>query len=80
MDFSHIEDDRLRVVLTSDTVTAAEFEWAMQYTRDCLMVDDYNEDVPDHIQRTRWDHYESADYYTEVCDKALHHLRIVWSI
>lgn len=78
--FNHIEDDRLRAVLESDTIDPAEFDWAMQYTRDCIMADDSNEDVPDHVQQCRWEHYEAADCFSEVCDNALRHLRTVWLV
>jgi hypothetical protein len=78
--FNHIKDDRLRAVLESDIVTPAEFDWAMQYTRDCIMADDTNVDVPDHVQQCRWEHYDAADDFTEPCDNALRHLRTVWLV
>ncbi len=77
--FAHIEDDRLRAVLESDTLSPAEFDWAMQYTRDCLALDDTNEDVPEHIQDIRWGAFSIAED-TDDHNAAIHRLRQVWSV
>lgn len=78
-DFSHVRNERLRAVLEQDSIVSpCEFEWAMQYTRDCIQRDEDNEHLPEEITTARWYYWETADAL--LGRDSLLALRRVWTV
>lgn len=81
--FAHVEDDRLREILTKELTDEDSICYALTETGEAIRMDGHNEDVDHAVYNARLSAFSDAsDWWNEEGDafKAIESLQLAWNV